>query len=326
MVSQKSVEEQLKRISFNGKAWGRAEINELPHILLEDEEIHECVNGMYEGGFALLVATNFRLLLIDKKPLNYLTVEDMRFDMINEIDYSHRLLGARITVSAGNKTLQFRSYNQQRLRKLIGHVQHGMADAKKKQSAHAEDQNQHLEKINQQLQAYLLAQHAQQEEMRKKLEKTLAEERDIELPPPPKPGPELNDFLLAQRLLEQVKDVPAQPAAQAAKAESAMPPVTPVAPSEPAAGPVTERGMPVTSQMMDLYTTGMQEIYGRARALKAAALPSLPLPPALEVNPLRIAYSKLPMALRQRRFGRPSLRMSSYSAPFSWRPGRPQIP
>ncbi len=163
MVTQQSVEEQLKKIGFNHYGWGRTEIRELPNILLADEEIYECVNGLYEGGFALLVATNIRVLLIDKKPLNYLTVEDLRFDMINELDYSHRLMGARISISAGSKNLKFTSYNQPRLRKLIGHVQHCMAENKKQAADHQEDQRLHLEQINQQLQTYLLAQHQQQE-------------------------------------------------------------------------------------------------------------------------------------------------------------------
>ncbi|HSX47612.1 MAG TPA: PH domain-containing protein, partial [Patescibacteria group bacterium] len=91
-----------------------------------------------------------RVLLVDKKPLNYLTVEDMRFDMISEMDYSHRLLGATISISSGDKNLRFRSYNQARLRKLIGHVQHCMAESKKRIDTHQEGQVQHLEQINKQ--------------------------------------------------------------------------------------------------------------------------------------------------------------------------------
>ena len=83
-----------------------------PTIILPDEEIFECVNGIYEGGFALLVATDVRVLLIDKKPLNYLTVEDLRFDMINEIDYNHRVFGAHVDITTGNRELKFRSYNR----------------------------------------------------------------------------------------------------------------------------------------------------------------------------------------------------------------------
>src|SRR5688572_4772518 len=162
MVSREYVQKQLKQLGFNPSGWGRGEVQELHNVLLPDEEIHELANGIYEGGFALLLATDVRVLLVDKKPLNYLTVEDLRFDMINEMDYNRRLVGAEISIATGNKNLRFRSYNPKRLRKLINHVQHSMADIKKKSNSHQEDQKQHLEQINQQLQAYLVAQHQHQ--------------------------------------------------------------------------------------------------------------------------------------------------------------------
>jgi len=172
MVSKESVQIQLKQIGFNHITWGKSEVDELPNIILPEEVIYECVNGYYEAGFSLLVATNFRVLLIDKKPLSYLTVLDLRFDMINEIEYSHRLMGAQITISTGSKTLVFRSYNKSRLRKLIEHVQHRMAEAKHLQSKTAEGQNNHLELLNQQLQAYLSAQHQSQQQISRQLEQT----------------------------------------------------------------------------------------------------------------------------------------------------------
>src|SRR4051812_16256902 len=207
MVSKKTIEKQLKDLGFNIRGWGRGEVDELHKIILPDEEIYEVVNGIYEGGFALLLTTDIRVLLVDKKPLNYLTVEDMRFDMITEIDYSHRVIGANITISAGDKHLKFRSYNQQRLRKLIGHVQHCMAEIKKKQSSHQEGQVQHLEQINQQLQSYLVAQQKQQQQLYEQLE-AVRSNTDIQAtfpatPEPVKPSPELADYLFAQGLMAQ---------------------------------------------------------------------------------------------------------------------------
>src|SRR5665213_656046 len=180
MVSVQSVTDQLKRVNFVAHFWNRAEVRELPNILLPDEEIYECANGAYEGGLAVLVATNVRVLLIDKKLLNYLTVEDLRFDMINEIDYSHRLMGAYISISAGAKNLRFTSYNQPRLRKLINHVQHCIAEAKKQQNDHQLGQNQRLEQINQQLQAYLFAQHENQQALSERLQQAEAQGVRIE--------------------------------------------------------------------------------------------------------------------------------------------------
>lgn len=169
MVETTLVRDQLRKIKFNPQSINRAETEELATIILPDEQIFECANGWYEGGFALIVATNFRVLLIDKKPFKFLNVEDLRFDMINEIDYSHRLFDARIHISTGSKTLYFRSINQQRLRKLITHVQHRMAEIKLEQQSNNDRQQEHLKQINQRLQSYLLAQFQQHQSLKKRV-------------------------------------------------------------------------------------------------------------------------------------------------------------
>ncbi len=123
MITKQAVDDQLKRIGCNFRFWGRSEVNELGRILMDDEIIAECVNGQYTNGFAMLVATNHRILLVDKKPLLYLTVEDLRFDMITEFNYNHRLMDATIRLFTANKTLVFTSWNQHRLRKLLEYTQ-----------------------------------------------------------------------------------------------------------------------------------------------------------------------------------------------------------
>lgn len=161
MISRRNLEQQLHRIHFRSGGWGRSEARELCNILMPDEQIDECVNGFYEAGFALLVVTKDRLLLVDKKPLSYLAVEDMRFDMINEFDYDHRLIGAHVKVSAGAKTLRFTSWNKTRLRRLLNFAQCRMTELKKQQQSHEEAQRAHLEQMNQQLQLFLRIQQYQ---------------------------------------------------------------------------------------------------------------------------------------------------------------------
>jgi hypothetical protein len=300
MVSQKYVDKQLKEINFNPHGWGRGEIKELPNIILPDEQIYECVNGIYDGGFALLVSTDIRVLLVDQKPMNYLTVEDMRFDMISEMDYSHRLFGARISISSGNKNLKFLSYNQPRLRKLIGHVQHCMAESKKKQSSHDETQVQHLEKINEQLQAYLIAQQQQQAKIQEQLANNMSGngQKDFEMPEPVKPSPELADYLFAQSLLAQHQSQAGQ---QLAEQAVSQPQAKPVAEPAPEPAPAQKPAPIQTSDDDDLVEEGRKEVFGK----HLPQMPSMPhLPNAKEVNPINIAYSKLPMALRNREFGR----------------------
>jgi hypothetical protein len=304
MVDAKTIQKQLKQIKFGGTPWNQAELRELPKIIHGDETISECVNGLYEGGVALLVATEMRVLLIDKKPLNYLTVEDLRFDMINEIDYCHRLMGATITISTGSKTLKFSSLNQQRLRNLINLVQEHMSTAKKQQNEKAETQRQHLEEINKQLQMYLLAQHQQLQQ---------SAGNQIAAPVSPRPDPQLSDYLFAQRLLEKFyKENGGQPPIERTELIEAVAD-KPKQPERSEQPEIATTPAPISQE--ELVADAKREVFGRQQVhitqpptAKEASTTTFK---GLEINPLSIAYSKLPMMLRNRKFGRPSFHAHS---------------
>ncbi len=155
MVSLDYINQQLHNINYHRHFWINPEIDELVNILMPDETIYECVSGNYEGGSALLIVTNERVLLIDRKFLNFLTVEDMRFDRINQIDYSYRLMAAYTNINSGLKNLKFMSFNKTRLRKLVNYIQVFISESKKVQSVQIDKQREHLEDINQRLGMYL---------------------------------------------------------------------------------------------------------------------------------------------------------------------------
>ncbi len=118
MMSLNQVEEQLKQVGCNFRFWGRGEIRELCKVLTTDEVIQHCVNGRYENGFAMLVATNQRLLLIDHKPM-FVAIEDVRYDMIAEIDFSFQLIMGVIRVITPGRPLRFMSWSQHHLREVL---------------------------------------------------------------------------------------------------------------------------------------------------------------------------------------------------------------
>jgi Bacterial PH domain len=301
MVTRQTIKEQLEKIDFSMHGWNRSEIEELKNIILPDEEISECVNGFYEGGFALLVATDIRVILVDKKPLNFLSVEDLRFDMINEIDYNHRAFGAGITITTGSKALKFTSYNKQRLRKLIGHVQHCMANTKKTQADSQAGQHQHLEQINQQLQAYLVAQYKQQQ----KLQDYLGELQTGNTTPPvpvekAEMSRQLKDYLFANGLLEKYAE------------ESGNDPVALIqeqAASQASSTPVPQQASS-SQDLDDLYADGMREVFGKSSSHKLsgklAAVQDASmskLSGSFDFSPLKAVYRILPSAIGKRRFG-----------------------
>lgn len=122
MVDPRLVKQQLRRIGADKGMWCRAEREELPRLLFDGEEIHHLINGRYSGGFAVLCATNQRVLLVDKKPL-YLTMEDIRYDMISDIMFNHRLVDATVLLGTMHKSIGFTAYNREKLRDMTVFIQ-----------------------------------------------------------------------------------------------------------------------------------------------------------------------------------------------------------
>lgn len=124
MVHPSLIEARLDKLGFRASRWFRAEIHELQHILMDDEEIVSLATGRYFGSFALLVATDQRLLLIDKRVF-FMTIEDIRYDMISEIDFNmQQVYAANLTVHTMSKIHKFTSVkNRRQLRELATYTQ-----------------------------------------------------------------------------------------------------------------------------------------------------------------------------------------------------------
>ncbi len=122
MVAWRTVEAQLKQVGCNYLLWGNTETRELANILMDSERIVQAVNGYYDGGFALLCVTNYRVIVVDKKPF-LLCVEDLRYDMIAEVDYSARMFTSIIHVITPLRALDFTSWSMRRLRSSMNYIQ-----------------------------------------------------------------------------------------------------------------------------------------------------------------------------------------------------------
>jgi len=133
MVTARDVRQQLRRIGADYHFWGVAELRELPKILFDNEKIHHINNGRYSGGFATLCATDIRVLLIDKKPL-FLTIEDIRYDMVSDVMFNHRLLNATLVLGTVHNSTTFVGFNKTRLRQMTSFIQERVMEYRRHQA------------------------------------------------------------------------------------------------------------------------------------------------------------------------------------------------
>jgi len=100
------IQSQIKNLGGLENYLGRKEIKELPAILWNDEKVENIIQGTYNNGNGILVATNRRLVFVDKGFLFGLKVEDFPYDKISSIQYETGMLFGKITIfTSGNKAL-----------------------------------------------------------------------------------------------------------------------------------------------------------------------------------------------------------------------------
>lgn len=104
MPTLEEIHEQLKSSNVEKMHLGKKEIKELPSILWDDEKIEKLTSGLYNNGSGIFVATNKRVLFVDKGILFGLKVEDFPYDKISSIQYKTGFVMGEIKIfCSGNK-------------------------------------------------------------------------------------------------------------------------------------------------------------------------------------------------------------------------------
>ena len=105
----------LRKIDGVDKWMTRGEIKELPSILWENELPEKLITGRYNNGRGMLVATNRRLIFIDKGMVS-LKVEDFSYDKIASIESKTGMVFGSLTIYASGNKEKFEYADKELLR------------------------------------------------------------------------------------------------------------------------------------------------------------------------------------------------------------------
>lgn len=117
----------LTKVNF----FNKREMAELPQLLMPNERVLAVISGFYTAGTAVLCVTSLRLLLVDRKFIR-LSIEDVRFESIKEVNYSHQALMASLKFFYAGREMQFKSWHRTELRMLSQMVQEKMFEVREK--------------------------------------------------------------------------------------------------------------------------------------------------------------------------------------------------
>lgn len=102
------IKEELEQLDINPTFFARKEIRELPNILSEDEKIVYLVEGRNKitTHHIILVATDRRLIFVDKEFMYGLKVEDFSYSKISSIQYETELMLASIDIHVSDDIVE----------------------------------------------------------------------------------------------------------------------------------------------------------------------------------------------------------------------------
>lgn len=101
MPTLAQVKAQIKALPHKYIFYTKREINYLPQILTEDEQIVALTSGFHGNTTVLLVCTNRRLIFIDKGMFFGLKVKQLNLDRIQSLDSSYIILFGSIRIWDG---------------------------------------------------------------------------------------------------------------------------------------------------------------------------------------------------------------------------------
>jgi hypothetical protein len=75
----------------------KSESRYLPRIIHEDEHIHAVVYGQHHSSSAMLIATDYRIIYLDKKP-TALFMDEVTYDVVSGIEFEIHTFFASVTL------------------------------------------------------------------------------------------------------------------------------------------------------------------------------------------------------------------------------------
>ncbi len=102
---------ELKDVFMSRLAIKSSEGRYLPYIIHDDEHIKAAVFGYQEAGFVMLVATDKRVIFLDKKPL-FVNQDEVTFDVVSGVKLNETIIGTTLKLHTRVKDYKLFTFNE----------------------------------------------------------------------------------------------------------------------------------------------------------------------------------------------------------------------
>ena len=116
------VKDELRLRGANAYNMWLPETQYLPHILHKDEHIMGSVFGKYKEGRGALIATDQRILVLDKKP-GFMHCDELTFMIIGGVTYTRGLLFGYVILHTRLGDFSFRTFNLKNAANFVDYIE-----------------------------------------------------------------------------------------------------------------------------------------------------------------------------------------------------------
>ncbi len=116
------IKRELKRLGASPYGMWRFGARYLPSVIHLDEVLGGVVYGFNKEGSVTLVATDKRVIFLDKKPL-FVNLEEMTYDIVGGVTFSHAGMSSIITLHTRMRDYRIRTFNDKCARGFMHYVE-----------------------------------------------------------------------------------------------------------------------------------------------------------------------------------------------------------
>lgn len=134
------VRRDLRRLGVSRFGMSSMEAKHLPRIIHPTEQLGGVVYGFHQDGYVMLVATDRRIIFLDKKPL-FINEDEISYFVVSGISFSNVGWGSTVTLHTRIQDYTIRTFNRACAESFVEFIELRCLENYKK-----EDQDDYLRK------------------------------------------------------------------------------------------------------------------------------------------------------------------------------------
>jgi hypothetical protein len=116
------IKKELEDIGVSKLGMVSMEAHYLPQVIDIDEHLGGVVYGLYSEGFAALIATDKKIIFLDKKPF-FVNKDEITYGVVSGVSIEHAGVGSTVTLHTRIKDYKIRAYNQRSLQTFVSYIE-----------------------------------------------------------------------------------------------------------------------------------------------------------------------------------------------------------